>query len=111
MVLFWAVIAQLILLMKTPKRGIWAAGILFAVTVLPPMVLGLLSVKDYPAAWPWLLSSMSFLAVKNTEATSVMVSFALFGQALVLALSHLQLIGQLRHAGESASKALLTGKA
>lgn len=105
-ILFCAIVAQLMLLMKTPKRGLWAAGTVAATIILPPIILALLSVEDNPAAWPWLFTSASWIAVK-VSATKTSVFVALLGQWLVLAILSLQLTRQLRRAGESASKALL----
>jgi hypothetical protein len=106
LILICATIAQLMLLMKARKRALWAAGTVGTVIILPLVVLAFLSVETYSMPVPFLFTAFSFLAVKETTATSIFV--ALLSQFSVLVLLNLRLRQQLLKAGESASKALLT---
>jgi hypothetical protein len=105
LVLIYATLTQLMLLMKTNKRALWAAGTVVGVSLVPPFFLSLLSIypgKDWGGLW--LLTTAPWDALKYT-------SIALFAQVLFIQWSILgvlswQLTRQLRQAGESASKAL-----
>jgi hypothetical protein len=105
LVLIYATLTQLMLLMKTNKRALWATGTVVGVSLVPPFVLSLLSIypgKDWGGLW--LLTTAPWGALKYT-------SIALFAQVLFIQWSILgvlswQLTRQLRQAGESASKAL-----
>lgn len=105
LVLIYATLTQLMLLMKTNKRALWAAGTVVGVSLIPPFFLSLLSIypgKDWGGLW--LLTTAPWDALRFT-------SIALFAQVLFIQWSILgvlswQLTRQLRQAGESASKAL-----
>lgn len=105
LILICATIAQLMLLMKTRKRALWAAGTVGTVIILPILTLAFLSAETYSMPVPFLFTAISFLAVKETTATSIFV--ALLSQFSVLVLLNWRLKQQLLKAGESASKALL----
>lgn len=107
LILICATIAQLMLLMKSRKRALWAAGTVGTVIILPLLTLAFLSAQPYSTAMPFLFTALSFTAVKEATATSICV--ALLSQFSVLVLLNLRLKQQLLKAGESASKALLKG--
>ncbi|MBD2100497.1 ABC transporter permease [Leptolyngbya sp. FACHB-261] len=108
LILVCAVLVQLLLLMKTPKRVLWALGTLGAVIVLPPIVLLMLSLTPKEAADLWLLTAFPVVALSQASAMST--GFALLGQWSVFVALSLRLHRQLRQAGESATKALLAGR-
>jgi hypothetical protein len=56
----------------------------------------------------WLFSAFPWAAVEH--ATSTAVFLAIIGQSLMLGLLNLQLTRQLRQAGESSTKAMLSGR-
>ena len=102
----FASIAQLILLMKSRKRGLWAAGTVGAAIVLPPVIFAIFSVD--PEHGLWLVTAFPLSAVQST---SVMAVFGLFVTQLTAAcLFNWQVTRQLQKAGESTSKAVLTGQ-
>ena len=106
MIIFYASVVQLMLLMKTPKRAIWAAGTVTGFITLPPMVLSFLSMLPSVHSHVWLFSAFSWASVEYAAGTSVAI--ALVTQSLALVLLNLQLTRQLRKVGESATKTLLS---
>jgi hypothetical protein len=105
-ILICASIAQLMLLMKSAKRAFWAGGTVAAAIILPPMVLGMLSIyAGKTGASLWLLTPFA-LDVIQYASTSLIVS-TLLGQFAFFGFLNFQLTRQLKKAGESASKALL----
>lgn len=96
-----ASIAQLIFMMKTPKRTLWATGILTGLLFVPYTVIGTLWGFE-SSALTW--SAFSFLELNKVSAYQVL--FPLLGQGLITILSNLQLTRLLRKAGESEFRAL-----
>lgn len=104
--LICATIAQFMLLMKTSKRSLWAGGTVAAGIILPPMILGVLSINPGENGGSlWLLTPFALDAIRyasiNVIVSTLLAQFAFFG------FLNLQLTRQLKKAGESASKALL----
>ncbi|MDF5708637.1 MAG: ABC transporter permease [Nostoc sp. S4] len=108
MMLIYATIAQLILLLKTPKRSFWAIGTIGAVMFLPPMILEFIGMSSEKNPTIWLFSTFPWAAIQYSEATTIFIAF--IAQLSVLALLNFQLTKQVRLAGESATKALLAGR-
>jgi len=107
MMMIYATITQLVLLMKTRKRTMWAIGILAVVMYLPAIILLLLG--DSPAKNPtlWLFSSFPWVGIKYTAIPTIFVAFLV--ELSLLILLNIQLKRQVRILGESATKALLFG--
>jgi hypothetical protein len=105
-IVFYSSIVQLMLLMKTPKRAIWAAATVMGLIILPPIVFSFLSLSNDSAAW--LLSGFPWFSIEHAGASTVLM--AIVGQSLGLVLLNVQLTRQLHKAGESATKALLSGR-
>ncbi len=108
-ILLYAAIAQLMLMMKTPTRAIWTTATIVAASLLPPVILNMLSLtagQNYGSLW--LLTSLPWNAVQFASMTRILQ--VLFVQWTILGLLNLQLTRQLQRAGESASKALLAGR-
>ncbi|MBD1834491.1 ABC transporter permease [Cyanobacteria bacterium FACHB-472] len=108
LILIYAGVAQLMLFMKTPKRSLWAASTVAALIILPPVTFGLLSIEPYEIPGLWLFSAFSWYAAKDAAITTVGLS--VLGQWLAFSLLSIQTARQLRLAGESASKALMSGR-
>jgi len=107
MILIYSAIAQLILLMKTPKRGIWATGIVIAAIILPPIVLMVLSIVP-GQNWGglWLLTAFPWdYVIRHASIGLVLQAFLV--QLIILGGLNWRFTRQLRLAGESATKALL----
>lgn len=102
-----AALIQFMLLMKTPKRALWAAAGTSAAICLLPFILSALYVKPAENGGGfWLLTAFPSDAIKYATATQIfqvlLIQWSVFG------LLTWQFTKQLRIAGESASKALLS---
>jgi hypothetical protein len=104
----YAAIAQLMLLMKTPKRLPFAAATVGLLVVIPPILFSLLSREPFKNQDLWLFSAFPWMAREHT--TQLAVFLAVVSQSLVLGLLSIQLTRQLHKAGESSTKALLSGR-
>lgn len=107
MTLICATLAQLMLMMKTSKRALWATGTIGAVLILPSILLLVLGIDPSDNPIPWLFSSFPWVGIEDA-ATSTM-AWALLTECLLWGLLTFQLTRQLRKAGESVTKALLAG--
>ncbi len=108
LMLVYAAVAQLMLFMRTPKRSVWAATSVGGLIVLPPIFFGLLSMTPRVNPGVWLFSAFPLLSLEYVTGMSVFL--AVIGQSLAFGLLSLQLTRQLRKAGESSTKALLSGR-
>ncbi|MBD2356809.1 ABC transporter permease subunit [Tolypothrix sp. FACHB-123] len=107
LMMIYTTLAQLLLLMKTPRRSLWAAGVVGATIILPPMFLGLsgITLTNNPEAWlffnfPWSLENSAMMGIFTS----------LIANLSVIMLLNIQLTKQINLAGESATKALLAGR-
>jgi hypothetical protein len=106
LMMIYSTIVQKMLLMKTNKRYLWAVGAISALIFLPPTMLGLLRVSpmEYPYAWAFSTFPWSVL-----EYGGIPTLFsALIVDGLVLAVLNFQVAKQIKLAGESATKALMS---
>ncbi|UKO97779.1 ABC transporter permease subunit [Nostoc sp. UHCC 0870] len=108
MMMIYTTLAQIMLLMKTPKRGIWAIGTIGIVMFLPPTILGFLGISPAKNSLIWLFSSFPWIGIQDSATITVFMS--LLAELAVLALLNFKLNKQIKLAGESASQALLTGR-
>ncbi|WP_375468897.1 ABC transporter permease subunit [uncultured Nostoc sp.] len=108
LMMIYATIAQLILLLKTPKRSFWAIGTIGAAMFLPPMILEFIGISSWKHSTIWMFTTFPWAAVESAGVTTVFM--ALLADLSVLALLNFQLTRQVRLAGESATKALLAGR-
>ncbi|MEH1934674.1 MAG: ABC transporter permease subunit [Nostoc sp.] len=108
LMMIYATIAQLILLLKTPKRSFWAIGTLGTAMFLPPMILQFLDISSSKYPTVWLFSTFPWPAIEYAGATTIFMAF--LAELSVLALLNFQLTKRVRLAGESATKALLAGR-
>ncbi|MBW4615486.1 MAG: ABC transporter permease subunit [Desmonostoc vinosum HA7617-LM4] len=105
LMMIYATIAQLILLMKTSKRSLWAICIVGAAIFLPPTILQFLSLYAHEYPTLWLFSTFPWAGIEHSGA--IMIFMSLLTELSVLALLNLQLQKRVKLAGESATKALL----
>jgi hypothetical protein len=105
LMMIYATIAQLMLMMKTSKRSLWAIGTVAAVMFLPPMILQFLTIDPAKNAGLWLFSSFPWAGVVYASTTTIFMT--LLGELSVLVLLNFQLTKRVKLAGESATKALL----
>ncbi|WP_373526435.1 ABC transporter permease subunit [Nostoc sp.] len=108
LMMIYATIAQLILLLKTPKRSFWAIGTLGAAIFLPPMILEFIGISSWKYPTVWMFTTFPWVAIEH--AGLITIFMALLADLSVLALLNFQLTRQVRLAGESATKALLAGR-
>ncbi|OYD96305.1 ABC transporter permease [Nostoc sp. 'Peltigera membranacea cyanobiont' 210A] len=107
-IMIYATIAQLILLLKTPKRSFWAIRIIGAAVFLPPIILefiGITSQVSTVMSTVWLFSTFPWAGIQGSGTTTVFMAF--LAELTFLGWLNLQLTRQVRLAGESATKALL----
>ena len=108
LILLYAVVAQLMVFLRTQKPGLWVTGSMGAMIILPPVILKLLSFQPEKTAGLWLFTPFAWASIEYASATSVFL--AILGQWGLLTLCTLQMTRQLRRAGESASVALFAGR-
>ncbi|MEH2291896.1 ABC transporter permease subunit [Nostoc sp.] len=108
LIMIYATIAQLILLLKTPKRSFWAIGTLGTAMFLPSLILEFMGISpsEYPTVW--LFSTFPWTAIEYSGVTTIFM--AVLAELSVLALLNFHLTRRVRLAGESATKALLAGR-
>lgn len=108
LMLVYAAVAQLILFMKSPKRAVWATVTVGGLVILPPIIFGFLSATPMNKPAVWLFSAFPWASLEY--ATGMTVFLAVIGQSLAFGLLSLKLRQQLQKAGESSTKALLSGR-
>jgi hypothetical protein len=97
-ILFYAVLVQLILLSKTRRPEIWAVGSATALFSLPPIIL--LILKIYPPNAPilWQFLGFPWSVIRYTSLTNMTVVF--LGQILVILFLSWQLSSKLQQAAK-----------
>ncbi|AFZ19438.1 hypothetical protein [Allocoleopsis franciscana] len=106
--ILYAAVAQFMLLMKTPKRAVWAATSVGGLIVVPPIIFTFLSMTPMDNPGVWLFSAFPWASLETT--TGITVFLAVIGQSLAFTLLSLQFTRQLQKIGESDLKALLSGR-
>lgn len=105
MILFYAAIAQLILISKTKKRAIWATLSTAFLIVVPIICLGFTGIE--PRYSPELFM-FTFLPTLGTEYASIpTILVSILGQWLMISVVGFQITSKLRQAGTSETKILL----
>jgi hypothetical protein len=105
-IIIYATLAQLMLMMKTSKRALWAIGVVGAATFLPPMILGMLNISPTENHILWLFSGFSWVGIPEARITTIFMTFV--SQLAIVTLLNFQLVRQVRLAGESTTKTLLS---
>ncbi|OLP17729.1 hypothetical protein BST81_15535 [Leptolyngbya sp. 'hensonii'] len=106
--LVYGTIAQLLLLLRSPKRSMWATINLSLLLVLPSMVLAILSMEpEFSPQW-WLLTGFHWIALEHGVLSGFV--FSLLAQCSALVLLNLKLIRQINHLGASATQTLLADR-
>ncbi|GBE90631.1 ABC transporter permease subunit [Nostoc cycadae] len=104
----YATIAQRMLLLKTPRRTLFAIATTGTVMFVPPIIFGLLNITPEANSVFWLFSNFPWVGLEHSATVTVFMS--LLAEFTVLALLNLHLTNQVKLAGESATKALLAGR-
>ncbi|MFM7408875.1 MAG: ABC transporter permease [Cuspidothrix sp.] len=89
LMLIYATIAQLMLLMKNPKRYVWAVGTVGVAMFLPLIILSVLGISPSENPTLWLFSSFPWGAIEYTQTTTIFM--ALLADFTVVALLNFQL--------------------
>lgn len=107
---FYALLVQLMLLIRRKKAGIWAGSTLSLAIFVPLLILsivqtGSVSGLQLPGLWLVSVFGAPWMIWEQTSVFTVLLS--LLGQWMIMAGLILQLTHQLKQVGESASKPLL----
>ncbi len=108
----YAVLAQLMLLLKSKNRALWAIGVVAAAIIIPVLILNLLG-GPFSAPAFYLLSIIPLVGLEIMsleQAVTTPLFMAFLTHLAILAGLSLRLRQQLNRAGESATKALLMGR-
>ena len=108
LMLMYATIAQLMLLMKNPKRYVWTVGTIGVAMFLPSIILSVLGISPSQHPILWLFSTCPWAAIEYTQTTTIFM--ALLADFTVVALLNFQLNRQVKVLEKSATKALLTAR-
>ncbi|WP_066375594.1 hypothetical protein [Anabaena sp. CA = ATCC 33047] len=105
----YAVLAQLLLMMKNGQRLFWTNGILGAVIILPVVALAMLFSYPGNQTFLWLFSiAAPLIVLYPSSGASAMTAFlAIMGHVGILGLFLFQMTRQLRRLGESGTRVLL----
>jgi len=104
-IILCAVIAQLILTLKTSKKGIWSILTIGSLNALPAICLGIAGLTVTTAPQAWLFSFAPLGAARLVPIPTI--AFALFGQWLAISIVSLQITRKLKQAGASETKLLM----
>lgn len=108
LMMIYTTLAQLLLLMKTPRRALWAAVAVGAAVIIPPLFLGISGITPTNNPEAWLFFTFPWPALEKTATIAIFT--ALIAEISVIILLNIQLTKQVKLAGESATKALLAGR-
>ena len=103
-----AAIAQLILFSPSKKRSVFALAIVGGLIAIPPIMMLTIGVRPDQGSLPWMLSGFAFATIESASKMTILLG--LLGQMLVLTGLAARLTHQLRRAGESEMKALMSEK-
>lgn len=107
LMLIYAVLAQLMLLIKNNKRAIWAASSIGIAMIFPLLLLGIFQVNPDYVPELYLFTPLPFLGTEYISLNGFL-GVVLSHSSIIAALTW-KLKQQLRLAGESQTKALLAG--
>lgn len=106
MILLYAVMTQLMLLLKTPRRSLLAAAAVGTALMVPIGCATIFEIAPNYTPELWLFSLLPVVATVYAKTSTILL--ALLGQWLVIALLGFQLTRQLHKAGRSDTKTLMS---
>lgn len=108
----YAALTQLLLFQKNKNRVVMATSVISILLIFPPAILGIFGVAPSGVLGFWWLFSIAAPIVPIAEASLQTTSYfvALVGHFTILVLSSIVLTRQLKKAGESETKKLLSGR-
>ena len=97
LMLMYATIAQLMLLMKNPKRYVWTVGTIGVAMFLPSIILFVLGISPSQHPILWLFSTFPWAAIEYTQTTTMFMAF--LAELTVVVLLNFQLNRQVKVLG------------
>jgi len=107
-IVLYALVAQLVLTLKTRKRAIWSGISVISMIIIPPLCLGFADISPGTAPQPWLFSFLPSVATEY--ATISAIALTMLGQAVAISAIGWQTTRVLKQAGKSETKILLESK-
>ncbi len=109
MIIIAGLVAQRILLVKTPKRQLLAAFAVGALIILPPVCFGILGLTANKVIIPWLFTFFPLIILDHGAklVTTFSTIFTVIVQYSIITVVGAEMTKQLQKAGESHSKKLL----
>ena len=98
-ILFYAVIAQWMLLMKSNKRVIWTSITLSFLIIIPPILFAIAEAMPQDAPLVWFFSFIPSVATEHASISALLLG--LLGQWLAITCVSFQMVRQLRRIGNS----------
>ncbi len=98
-ILFYAVIAQWMLLMKSNKRVIWTSITLSFLIIIPPILFAIAEAMPQDAPLVWFFSFIPSVATEHASISALLLG--LLGQWLAITCVSFQMVRQLRRVGNS----------
>ena len=105
-ILLYAVVAQLVLTIKTRKRAVWSVVSVVSMIVVLPLCLGFAEISPQALPQAWLFSFIPTVATEYANISAV--ALAILGQWLAISLVGFQMTRKLRQVGASETKMLLS---
>jgi hypothetical protein len=107
LMMIYATISQMIMMLKNSKRVVWASVAVMSIALQPVITLYQgRQIQNDPL--PWLFSIFSWAGIEYSTTTTIFM--AVLAELSVLTLLIFKLKNQLKLAGESATKALMSQK-
>jgi ABC-type Na+ efflux pump permease subunit len=105
-ILLYAVIAQLLLTMKTRKRSAWSVITISFIMLVPPLSLAFAGITPEALPQAWLFTFIPSVAMDYTCKSTIV--FAILGQWLAISVLSFQMVRKLRQVGASETKMLFS---
>ncbi|MGK7896136.1 MAG: ABC transporter permease [Xenococcus sp. (in: cyanobacteria)] len=105
MILFYAVIAQWMLLIKSKQRVMWTSITISLLIIIPPILFATTEITAQTTPLVWLFSWIPAIAIKHISNSALLLG--VLGQWLAISLVSWQLIKKIRQAGSSETQKLL----
>lgn len=103
-ILLYAVVAQLVLTIKSRKRAVWSVVSVASMIIVLPLCLGFAEISPQSLPGVWLFSFIPTVATEYATISTVML--AVLGQWLAISLVGFQMTRKLKQAGSSETKIL-----
>ncbi|BAZ43900.1 hypothetical protein NIES4102_09030 [Chondrocystis sp. NIES-4102] len=102
--ILYALIAQLILTLKTRKRAAWSVITIISLMLVPPFSLAIIGIVPETLPLPWLFTIIPSAGIQYVGVSTIIMT--VLGQWLAIALLGFRMTRKLRQAGASETKIL-----